>query len=763
MAGDGRLSELATAVEAASPKQRAKAARAWLGRLPANEQAPFQELIERALPALEAGGAAALIGYARLPSASPLVQRSAQSSSDRARLEYVAGALAVRAPAPKQVLLGHKGSPTAFAQHPDGRWLTGGGHDDASLRMWSPDGKLLLEIETPHHGGVRSIAIDVARNLSICSGTDGDGSLSVYDLATGTLIRRHELPEASFALLAFDAEARLLIVADGGLHAIAVDRDDWTPIWSIIEPGQRSGAYSAFVLDSPAREVLALRVQDQAEGWLEERELATGALRGKRSLEYDFAAFRGFVDGALTACEPDRLMFVPQLAKAGTCVWQRSSGHALAQLAPQAGVTAGNIVNDGAAEVVVLGTNRGSLQATQISDGSLIAEWPAHSGAISLLERLDGGRTILSAGADGALRLWDTATVLAGGASTAAATDAKAIEATSAKALERAELFASTPRGDILRFRSGEGLTQLSRGPAFFPGRMAVAADRPWLAMIARAEYNSPPVVRVFDRRNGSDVHSFSQTLDVASDLAFLRDGNLVVVEPGKLEGQIFSVPNRTAQRFRASEGHGPLTRVFASPTAESFVALHAMRGAEAAAELFDETGQSRFILSGHHGEIHDVAFSADGQRVFTSATDATVRVYSAATGECERVFGTARTPFKSFAYVPAARIALAQSLGLLVATGEKKELRVFDVESGAELGPLSGHAKPPTLVVAPRHGDWAASAGPDGSLRIWDLKASTQRAAFWFAGTIERLKLVDDSTVALVSSGPQLHVFAVG
>lgn len=121
------------------------------------------------------------------------------------------------------------------------------------------------------------------------------------------------------------------------------------------------------------------------------------------------------------------------------------------------------------------------------------------------------------------------------------------------------------------------------------------------------------------------------------------------------------------------------------------------------------------FTLSGHSGNVWDVKFSPDGERIVTTGDDRTTRVWSAKTGEALFTLSTNTGTRQAW-------MVHSPDNVLVVTTSFCGETAyVWDAKTGQQLGVLKGRHLSHTSDCRQ-----FATTGPENTARIWDAVTGT-------------------------------------
>ncbi|HKB41467.1 MAG TPA: WD40 repeat domain-containing protein [Gemmataceae bacterium] len=234
-------------------------------------------------------------------------------------------------------------------------------------------------------------------------------------------------------------------------------------------------------------------------------------------------------------------------------------------------------------------------------------------------------------------------------------------------------------------------------------------------------DYNADRSVRLWDVATGKELKKFEGHTGQVRGVALSSDGKRIA-SAGQDGVRLWDAETGKELRQLTGMSGGHHGVVFTPDDAQVLAA-----GADGRLWLWDASdGKEVSRLEGHGGWVMGLAIAPDGRRALSAGADKTMRLWDLKTGKELRRFQGHATMVLSVAFSPDGRRALSgsgctmQGTNRFVPAGQDYTVRLWDVETGAELHNYEGHSGPILGVSFAPDGLSVFSASGDNTVHSW-------------------------------------------
>jgi WD40 repeat protein/transcriptional regulator with XRE-family HTH domain len=385
-------------------------------------------------------------------------------------------------------------------------------------------------------------------------------------------------------------------------------------------------------------------------------------------------------------------------------VWDADSGQRLFSLTGHTASVNG-VAYSPEGKLIATASDDGTVKIWDADTGKEILTFSGHNGAVHDISFSPDGRYLASASDDGTAKIWNLQSgepvlTFAGHGDTvfdvAFSPDGNLVATSGLDEYVRIWDPISGDESLALPFEGGDQL----RGLAFVPDgtRIAVTSTKhPW--------------GRVWDTSTGEVLlNGFPAHRDALVDIAFSSDGKLIATASSDATAKIWDTA--TGELLYTLAGHTlPVTGVAFDPAATHL----ATTSWDQTTRLWSiqPTSESLFIPIDAPWSMR-ISYSPDGNRILAGDPDEkSTKVWEATSGEEIRNLKGQNAQPSHASYSPD---------GKLIAAADDKNIIIWDLGTGRQKFPLSGHTASITSLDFSADGTRLISGSSNGELMLWDV-----------------------------------------
>jgi WD40 repeat protein len=585
------------------------------------------------------------------------------------------GRQAVVAVLPDQVrtFKGHTGGVWSVAFSPDGQQILSTSAD-GTMRLWDTATGKVLRVFQGHTAGLFDAAFSPDGRLALSCASNPDNTLRLWDVATGAELRRFERHTNSVRKVAFAPDGRQVLSGSWDFTVRLWDAATGQPVRPMLA---HANLVEGVAFSPQGDRALSCSTDGTIRLW----DLATG----------QFRPFRAHFGAPMRAVySPDGRRILSGGGDGIVRLWDATTGETLRSFDGHTGrVESVAFSPDGRLALSCGGTGDGTVRLWDVERGQELYRFEGHLSGVNCVVFSPDGRCALTASLDRTVRLWRLP-------------DAERLRRLSAT-LPFVE--SRTP------LRVFEGHTGVVRSVALsLDGRYALSAS---------GTSEGDKTVRLWDVADGRELRHFQGHTQPVQCAVFSPDGRQALSGSRDRTLRLWDVA--TGRELKVFRGHTHVVNTVAfSPDGRRALS----GGFDRTLRLWDVAGgQELYCFQGHTNWVIEAIFSPDGRRILSAGHDNTVRLWDVDSGEEVHCFRGHTRPVECLAFSPDGRRALSGA--------QDAAIRMWDLESGEGLGIFIKQRDTVAGLAFSPDGRRILSACHDGTIRLWDAESRREICRF--------------------------------
>lgn len=543
-----------------------------------------------------------------------------------------------------------------------------------------------------HTGEVKSVAFgpDGTRVVSGCS----NGELRVWDAATG---------QAKLTIESYSDSVCSVTFSPDGTRVVSGNSDGTLKSWNATtgrEPLTLKGHVGEVtsVVFNPDGTKIVSASKDELRVWIATTEQEPLTLKGHAAIVQH------------VAFSPDGTRIVSKSSDGALKVWDKNTG--------QEKLTISDRKNSGTA---VAFNSHGTMVVSASGDGTL-KSWNATTGRETLtLNGLagnyafspDGTRIVLSGGFPGPGRPWKVLDANTGKETLSFQGDRGSVECL-AFSPDCTRIVSGNRQGTLKVLNATTGVeTRTLTGHRHTILSVAFSPDGHRLASASLDN-----TVKVWDLDTGQEKLTLTGHADLVRSVAFSPDGKRIV--SGSRDNTVKVWEATTGAEMLTIQAHSKdVSCVAFSPDGNQIVS----GSWDGTSKLWDATPRLTVKLEGHTENIECVTFSPDSKRVVSGGESGTLIAWETRTGQ--KVFHTQGHMISleggGYDFNRVACVAFSPDGMRIVSGASDNMVRVWGVDTGQEELTLNGHSESIDSVLFSSDGTRIVSRDDSGKTLVWD------------------------------------------